>query len=73
MNQIPCITTKCICYPVCKHKIRIFCPELTEYFEFLCSKHNNGKEQVWKNLAKGLPRLVSVQESTVKRFGEYEP
>lgn len=61
MSDVPCITNKCILFPVCKAKEVIICDELRDWFEKISDKaycHNS--KPVWKEVNIYLPCLVRI-------------
>ena len=73
--MIPCKANKCISYPICLGKIRIDCPDLKEYFNSIIQDDHGltTHKETWEILQKALPNLQSISQTSVRRFGEYEP
>jgi len=65
MCQSPCITNKCLKYPICKFKHELTCDEL---YEFIFSSFNNIESEnsfpIWwtANIETIFPNIVNVSK-----------
>jgi len=82
MNQIidlPCILDKCILFPVCKQKDRIFCNVLINYIDSMYTERYGKKENkqlshedfqdVWKLVNEIFPNLTLVDDENMTYVG----
>ena len=61
MNISPCITNKCLKYPVCKYKKFIECNELSRYcINQITDHHVHNYSMLLKFMQKTLPNLKEV-------------
>ncbi len=66
MEQIPCISNKCILYPVCVSKIDIECDDLWKYFRHV-DVTNKTQATVWEIMRRDFPVLNLVYPTTYQR------
>lgn len=70
MKQLPCITKKCLKYPVCRNKVTIICDLLNDY----CLDLDNevvSYDLIWEILEKDFPVLITVGAETFKSSDSY--
>ncbi len=64
MNKLPCITNKCLKYPICKYKTVIDCDELIRYYTKYIKRRNPNNflyPEIFKHLQKALPNLRDIK------------
>ena len=66
MKQLPCVTEKCISYPVCLNKEKVVCDTLYDYY----GRYPSYKDKsIWFKINKVLPKLKSVDKRVSDRKG----
>lgn len=70
MNELPCITNKCILYPVCRNKTYIDCDHIKEYFKQALI-HKQSYRETYKQFNKILPFANKVKKGEKGNYNHY--
>ncbi len=63
MKQLPCITEKCICYPVCVGKEKIECKFLIDFYMSMTHEYKhltNSGARTWGTIHMTLPNVQTI-------------